>query len=73
MSLIPTDSGERKRVKVYELRNNDWFDRGTGFCTGRVIGVRFRHLLSFTPSPPEVPEGTKSVPVSRGKADAATL
>lgn len=26
---------ERKRVKVYELRNNDWFDRGTGFCTGQ--------------------------------------
>ncbi|KAM3447335.1 hypothetical protein MY3296_008805 [Beauveria thailandica] len=24
---------DKKRVKVYELRNNDWFDRGTGFCT----------------------------------------
>ncbi|CAK7263116.1 Platinum sensitivity protein [Sporothrix epigloea] len=23
----------RKRVKVYELRNSDWFDRGTGFCS----------------------------------------
>ncbi|TVY24469.1 Uncharacterized protein LHYA1_G007242 [Lachnellula hyalina] len=22
----------KKRVKVYELRNSDWFDRGTGFC-----------------------------------------
>ncbi|KAI5293267.1 Platinum sensitivity protein [Ascosphaera acerosa] len=23
---------ERKRVKVYELRDSDWFDRGTGMC-----------------------------------------
>jgi hypothetical protein len=30
---------DKKRVKVYELRNNDWFDRGTGFCTGRVVNV----------------------------------
>lgn len=28
---------ERKRVKVYELKNNDWFDRGTGFCTGQLL------------------------------------
>lgn len=26
---------DKKRVKVYELRNNDWFDRGTGFCTAQ--------------------------------------
>ena len=30
-------SADRKRVKVYELKNNDWYDRGTGFCTGQVI------------------------------------
>ncbi|KAI1399093.1 DUF625-domain-containing protein [Hypoxylon fuscum] len=30
---VPHPSTDRKRVKVYELRNNDWFDRGTGFCT----------------------------------------
>ncbi|KAI1811850.1 DUF625-domain-containing protein [Poronia punctata] len=30
---VPHPSTERRRVKVYELRNNDWFDRGTGFCT----------------------------------------
>lgn len=30
---------ERKRVKVYELRENDWFDRGTGFCTTQCILV----------------------------------
>ncbi|KAF1990966.1 DUF625-domain-containing protein [Aulographum hederae CBS 113979] len=28
---------DRKRVKVYELRSNDWFDRGTGFCTGNIV------------------------------------
>jgi hypothetical protein len=30
---------DRKRVKVYELKANDWFDRGTGFCTGETINV----------------------------------
>jgi hypothetical protein len=30
---------DKKRVKVYELRNNDWFDRGTGFCTAAFIFV----------------------------------
>ncbi|KAI9696439.1 MAG: Platinum sensitivity protein [Candelina mexicana] len=30
-------TSDRKRVKVYELRNNDWFDRGTGFCIGQII------------------------------------
>ncbi|EMC99020.1 hypothetical protein BAUCODRAFT_22318 [Baudoinia panamericana UAMH 10762] len=28
---------ERKRVKVYELKNNDWYDRGTGFCSGQIF------------------------------------
>jgi len=37
LELQPPDG--RKRVKVYELRNNDWFDRGTGFCTGQVLDV----------------------------------
>ncbi|KAK4165944.1 component of IIS longevity pathway SMK-1-domain-containing protein [Cladorrhinum sp. PSN259] len=30
---------DKKRVKVYELRNNDWFDRGTGFCTACFVAV----------------------------------
>ncbi|ROT39412.1 DUF625-domain-containing protein [Sodiomyces alkalinus F11] len=30
---VPHQTTDKKRVKVYELRNNDWFDRGTGFCT----------------------------------------
>ena len=40
MSLMVPPSNEKKRVKVYELKNNDWFDRGTGFCTGRIVNVR---------------------------------
>jgi hypothetical protein len=35
----PPQASERKRVKVYELKNNDWFDRGTGFCKGAVTAV----------------------------------
>ena len=33
---VPDPPGEKRRVKVYELRNNDWFDRGTGFCFATV-------------------------------------
>ena len=32
-------ANDKKRVKVYELRENDWYDRGTGFCTGQVVNV----------------------------------
>ncbi|KAK4623968.1 hypothetical protein CLAFUW4_06216 [Fulvia fulva] len=30
-------SNDKRRVKVYELKNNDWYDRGTGFCVGSVF------------------------------------
>jgi len=40
MALMVPPEHEKKRVKVYELKNNDWFDRGTGFCTGRIVNVR---------------------------------
>jgi protein phosphatase 4 regulatory subunit 3 len=33
----PPNIHERKRVKVYELKNNDWYDRGTGFCSGTIV------------------------------------
>ncbi|KAI9746746.1 MAG: Platinum sensitivity protein [Claussenomyces sp. TS43310] len=33
---VPNPPTDRKRVKVYELRNNDWFDRGTGFCVATL-------------------------------------
>ncbi len=29
---VPHQTPDKRRVKVYELRHNDWFDRGTGFC-----------------------------------------
>jgi len=32
-------TADSKRVKVYELRENDWYDRGTGFCAAAVIKV----------------------------------
>ncbi|CAK7236548.1 Platinum sensitivity protein [Sporothrix bragantina] len=34
-----TQTIDRKRVKVYELRNNDWFDRGTGLCSSTYIAT----------------------------------
>ena len=43
MAVQPPLANDKKRVKVYELRDNDWFDRGTGFCTGQVINVGRRH------------------------------
>ena len=40
LPLVVPPPNDKKRVKVYELKNNDWFDRGTGFCTGRIVNVR---------------------------------
>jgi len=40
MAVIVPPSHEKKRVKVYELKSNDWYDRGTGFCMGRSEDVR---------------------------------
>lgn len=56
---VPHPATEKKRVKVYELRNNDWFDRGTGFCTAGFATVR--HTL---PSSPNLP--ARRVSTSRG-------
>ena len=36
MALAAPRVEDRKRVKVYELKNNDWYDRGTGFCCGQT-------------------------------------
>lgn len=36
---VPNPPNDKKRVKVYELRDNDWFDRGTGFCTAGFVMV----------------------------------
>ncbi|KAG5927673.1 hypothetical protein E4U42_001955 [Claviceps africana] len=37
---VPHQVTDRKRVKVYELRDNDWFDRGTGFCTATFVATQ---------------------------------
>lgn len=34
------NTADRKRVKVYELKNNDWYDRGTGFCEGKYLSAK---------------------------------
>ena len=38
--MLPSPPTQPRRVKVYELKNNDWFDRGTGYCTGHMMDVR---------------------------------
>ncbi|KAK8194717.1 component of IIS longevity pathway SMK-1-domain-containing protein [Phyllosticta capitalensis] len=37
MAPAAQPAADRKRVKVYELKNGDWFDRGTGFCTSAMV------------------------------------
>ncbi|KAI4120202.1 MAG: hypothetical protein LQ338_007186, partial [Usnochroma carphineum] len=51
MALVVPPPIDKKRVKVYELRNNDWFDRGTGFCTGRVAGEESRIYVESEDQP----------------------
>jgi protein phosphatase-4 regulatory subunit 3 len=43
--VVPSPPNDKKRVKDYELRNNDWFDRGTGFCAAAFIVVCIAHNL----------------------------
>jgi protein phosphatase-4 regulatory subunit 3 len=47
---VPHQSTDKKRVKVYELRNNDWFDRGTGYCTAAFMQVSPKHPIAILPS-----------------------
>ncbi|KKA25197.1 DUF625 domain protein [Rasamsonia emersonii CBS 393.64] len=49
----------RKRVKVYELRDNDWFDRGTGFCTGQIVNDEPRIYVQSEDQPDRVLLETK--------------
>ncbi|CAD6928722.1 unnamed protein product [Tilletia controversa] len=37
--------GTARRVKVYELQNDSWFDRGTGYCAGVYDEARDEALL----------------------------
>ncbi|RHZ74226.1 hypothetical protein CDV55_105636 [Aspergillus turcosus] len=45
---------DRKRVKVYELRDNDWFDRGTGFCMGQILDDEPRIFVQSEDEPDRV-------------------
>lgn len=45
---VPNPPTTPRRVKVYELRNNDWFDRGTGYCTGQLVNVRKIIILGLS-------------------------
>jgi len=50
MAMQVPGASDKKRVKVYELRENDWFDRGTGFCTGQILNVREkRRVMQYRP------------------------
>ncbi|ETN46503.1 uncharacterized protein HMPREF1541_00688 [Cyphellophora europaea CBS 101466] len=51
MAIQPPLANDKKRVKVYELRDNDWFDRGTGFCTGQVINDEPRVFVESEDQP----------------------
>lgn len=51
MAQVAAPSNDRKRVKVYELRNNDWFDRGTGFCRGVFMNEEARIVVASEEDP----------------------
>lgn len=42
---VPDPPADRRRVKVYELRSNDWFDRGTGFCVATPVSLLYKMTL----------------------------
>ncbi|KOS37686.1 hypothetical protein ACN38_g11509 [Penicillium nordicum] len=52
LEVQPPDG--RRRVKVYELKDNDWFDRGTGFCTGQILGEEPRIFVESEDLPNRV-------------------
>ncbi|BEJ13212.1 hypothetical protein CspHIS471_0303860 [Cutaneotrichosporon sp. HIS471] len=56
MMLPDNDQGAGKRVKVYELRDQAWFDRGTGHCKGVYDNDNDVALLVVEAEEPQ-PEG----------------
>ncbi|EAW12839.1 SMEK family protein [Aspergillus clavatus NRRL 1] len=54
MALDLQPPNDRKRVKVYELRDNDWFDRGTGFCMGQILDDEPRIFVQSEDEPSRV-------------------
>ncbi|KAH8433234.1 SMEK family protein [Aspergillus melleus] len=59
MALEVQPPSDRKRVKVYELKDNDWFDRGTGFCTGQILDDEPRIFVESEDEPDRVLLETK--------------
>ena len=53
MALATPPLNDRKRVKVYELRNNDWYDRGTGFCAGHVVSQEESRIIVQSEDDPQ--------------------
>ncbi|EON68325.1 hypothetical protein W97_07583 [Coniosporium apollinis CBS 100218] len=51
MALAAPPANDRKRVKVYELKSNDWFDRGTGFCVGSIVNDEARICVQSEDEP----------------------
>lgn len=51
MAQAAPPANDRKRVKVYELKNNDWFDRGTGFCKGIYVNEDPKILVASEDDP----------------------
>ncbi|KAI9691730.1 MAG: Platinum sensitivity protein [Bathelium mastoideum] len=51
MAQAGPPTNDRKRVKVYELRNNDWYDRGTGFCVGQMVNDEARIYVQSEEEP----------------------
>lgn len=70
---VPHQTKDKRRVKVYELRNNDWFDRGTGFCTaaftpvcfvGACRGRRMRRAIQAAPLRRQAPDTLIALPAA---------
>ena len=59
--MPPPIANDKKRVKVYELRDNDWFDRGTGFCTGQFLNEEPRIFVESEDQPERLLLETKIV------------
>lgn len=51
LAIPPPPPNDRKRVKVYELKENDWYDRGTGFCAGQILDDEARILVESEDQP----------------------
>lgn len=68
MALAAQPANDRKRVKVYELKNGDWFDRGTGFCTGTMVNVRRDTCLPGCPCARARPSTLRNVLTSLATA-----